>query len=275
MKWILLTAVLPSLTLSQIVSGSAYLGINQDLNFITSTNATKTTNISQGIGLYPCSTSTNTIDFSIQNSAAAPCICPCYLPVVSSPRPFYISKKGFYTMNLRTPLVLSDTSLYIKVDSITIASASAGVQPGRYLPFRAFDQRLSLTSSDSTLIIKTNNNFYVMIRLRVVADTFWQGPPPEPDYGCGGHITYGGYPLQWYLQQNHSTDFSQVDQTRIITNRSAQRAIRPLQATLQAFDILGRRVSPLKSKSMESHEGIRLIVSKENEGKLFLILRQN
>lgn len=204
LKLIVVSIFLPSFAIAQIHSGTSFVGINRDMDFsanIETNNLICQSNYLSCVGVYPCTTKTNNIDFSVQDKMVSTCICPCVAPVVSSPKPFFISKKGFYVMDLSNPLNLSDTSLFLKIDTI---NNQQGYLTGCYLPFNA------LYPSDSTIIIKTNANNYVLIQTMPVLDSVSRG---EQIDGCTPY--FGGYNIHWFLQQNGTTDFSGVDQTNI------------------------------------------------------------
>ena len=175
LKLIIVSVFLPSFAKAQIISGDSFVGINKDINFSTNietNNLICQSNYLSCVGVYPCTTKTNNIDFSVQDKMVSTCICPCVAPVVSSPKPFFISKKGFYVMDLSNPLNLSDTSLFLKIDTI---NNQQGYLTGCYLPFNA------LYPSDSTIIIKTNANNFILIQTMPVLDSVLRG---EQIDGC-------------------------------------------------------------------------------------------
>jgi hypothetical protein len=261
MKLFIIGLLLPSLTIAQLISGVSFMDVNKDINFSSNscTDNLMCVNYNLCIGIYPCTTKVNTIDFSVQNEMVFTCVCPCIAPIISSPRPFFISKKDFNTIDLRQPLQLSDTAEFYKIDTVTTWEYG----PGCYLPFTK--------RPCSVIIIKSHENKYVLISIGGKTDTIprYSGP----DMTCWGKTYFGGYYIHWYLQQNGTTDFSGINQSSTISEQiPSEKLLVNDFRNVDAFNVLGQRIPLSKGIHNNNNMFAQLHILKRQDGTAQLLL---
>jgi hypothetical protein len=145
------------------------------------------------------------VDIAIPN-----CDCPPASGFnIVSPKPFYKSRIDFNSLNLKIPIAISDTSLFNKIDTVR----NNLNQVTCWLPSTIFSYDGSMNNlRDSTIILKTTLNKYVMVQIMPLVT--------EEKLFCTDVTQHWffylhGIVLAWYLQNNGSLDFSEVNQTVI------------------------------------------------------------
>jgi len=236
MRFFSLIVCVPVLLSAQIISDSSFLSLNQDICFSSGSISHNILTAGYNTGLYPCTTNTGNVDFSLQQQSVSVCICGCAAPVVSSSSPFYKSKKTFDSMDFASPLNLEDTSKFSKIDTIR----NSNPYPGCFLPYDFIHWTTLIQQPESVLVIKTKTNKHVLIKGKAKVETY---PTDRGELYCRGKSYFAGYTIQWYLQQDGTTDFKDIIKTRCRLKPTINKMFSTGPFSGKTYNILGQRIA--------------------------------
>lgn len=208
-KLILLVFTIPFSVFPAILQGNDTVIYNKNILFSPhsiSTNIWDSTNHTKKGFVYTCNASLPQVDVFVAEEGFTTCTYICHTLAVGSPRPFYFSKIPFNGFSLDAPLILSDSSKFTKCDSIHKDTYIFIDSTHCYLPHTIlFDSYLQALQTGNFAVFKNINNFYLLAKFDTLMaiDTVYQ---PMPTY----YPYIKGFKINWYLQNNGSTDFSNI-----------------------------------------------------------------
>jgi hypothetical protein len=269
MKVILLMIAIPIASMCAISMKTSQFALNDYVNLSSGVKGSWGGENSQ-LNLYPCTTSAIGRDFFINYIDISTCICKCPSGAVGSPRPFYQSKKPFYSMNFDKPLNFKDTTAFTEID--TIRKFYYDTTTCR-LPF------IILGRVESVIIATITSNYqptriqYALIHLKPIITTVkCYDYPTDPGYDMS-HL--GGYMVTWYVQDNGTADFHEVDQSGIIRDpeKICRYNLSEVSPKTEYYSLLGCKVRETQIQRKISSCGFRSVYIMKMHGNLRLILK--
>ena len=233
--------VVPLFAFSQITK-TATLSLNNYMNLSTGAIAGIPIPNERSQVVYPCSTSAANRDFFINYFEHSLCICVCPSGAVGSPRPFYRSRISFGAMNLTTPLDLTDTARFTRVDTVRNAAYAGGCA----LPFYVID--MGSYNETGVYIMTTADKKYVLLRLSPIVNIV-QCSDYDPYTGITDTWTQsrlGGFSVTWYVTTSGQSYFGWVPNAHIAGAPQAVKTLRnpnTIPATAEVYTLLGRRIT--------------------------------
>jgi hypothetical protein len=242
-KWMLL--LLLSVTVSAQLTYTDYMELNDYLLFMGRSTYEIThvplSSRSQK-GSFPCSTYTADlyINYSEDN---LPCACPCPSAVIGCPLPFHVFRKPFNEIDLCAPLELSDTALFMKIDTVPDDEFTGGCA----LPYII---RNKGDIVPDVLVLKTTKGGYALVYMTQKTENVTCGGAPEGTSVSAEALH--GYKVTWYLDYTgkQKPDFTWVDQTHLQSPRNMAPAVTPparAAAGSTLYTLHGRKVSTPRS----------------------------
>jgi len=193
--------------------------------------------------VYPCSTSAVNRDFFMNYFEHSTCICVCPSGAIGSPRPFYKSRISFAAMNLTTPLVLTDTARYTRVDTVRNAAYADSCA----LPFFVFDSYGSYNET-GVYIMMTSDNKYALVRVTPVTKTVqcYDYDPYQDTTYTWTQTRMSGFAVTWYLTNSGLAYFGWVPQAHVVSAPSEVTPLRnpnTLSPQAEVYSLLGRKIT--------------------------------
>lgn len=247
---------------AELISGTAYLACDSNISFsplLFSTNP-KIENKENGGYVYSCAAKLNNLFdlFVATEFRNYTCAFTCRNIAIGSPRPFYISLDYFAPATFSFPLLLNDADHFVRCDTVRIDCHSPGKKVSDstcdsthcYLPHIGTVRPERQPSFGSFLVIKNSYDQWVCVTLNSVM---------RKDEYDSNRYYIAGYRMNWYLQTDHTLDFTALT---VVNNQKKQQYFFkniPKWKTSRIYTISGKQVTGMQKSSPTSYSGVLLI----------------